>query len=291
MVLEPWPRVGHAENVMETEMEPLVYAPVRFDGEMWDRRAEPRAASAGAAPTELRIVTWNAWFGGYRFEARVAALLAELARRGPDVIALQEVTTPLLAAILGEAWVRAAYQVSELDVLGYDVALLSRVPIVRLTSVPLPTGMGRRLLVARLACGLDVATVHLESTSACAEERAAQLRIVQPFLAREGEDAVLVGDMNFEPGAPLETAALDPSFVDVWPLLRPGEPGWSVDSERNPMRWDARPGKPSQKRIDRVFARARRWRPEAIELIGTSPIEPRTFISDHFGLEAVLRAR
>jgi len=276
------------------ELEPLTYAPIRFDGEIWDRRAEagaPGAATAGASPGELRIVTWNVWFGGYRFAARGAALLAELGRREPDVIALQEVTAPLLAAILGEPWVRAGYQVSEEHVLGYDVAVLSRAPIVRLTTLPLPSGMGRRLLVARLACGLDVATVHLESTGACAEERAAQLRIIQPFLAREGADAVLLGDMNFEPGAPLETAALDPSFVDVWPALRPGEPGWSVDSERNPMRWDARPGKPSQKRIDRVFARAGRWRPASIELIGTSPIEPRTFISDHFGLEVVLRAR
>jgi endonuclease/exonuclease/phosphatase family metal-dependent hydrolase len=43
-------------------------------------------------------------------------------------------------------------------------------------------------------------------------------------------------------------------------------------------------------RIDRVFARSRRWRPEAIELVGTAPIDRAgTFVSDHFGLEVTLR--
>lgn len=268
-----------------------MYPAARFDGVMWDREARAEAAAEPAAAIDrLKIVTWNVWFAGYRFEQRAAALLAELGRRRADVIALQEVTHPLLVAILDEPWVRAAYEISELHVLGYDVAVLSRVPIVRLTTLELPTGMGRRLLVARLACGLDVATVHLESTIGCARERAEQLRIIQPFLAREGEDTVLVGDMNFEPGAPLESAALDPEFIDVWPALRPQEPGWSIDSERNSMLLNMR-AKPSQKRIDRVFARTRRWRPAAIELLGTAPIDDAgTFVSDHFGLEVELRA-
>jgi endonuclease/exonuclease/phosphatase family metal-dependent hydrolase len=206
------------------------------------------------------------------------------------VIALQEVTAPLLAAIHDEPWVRDAYQVSDLDVLGYDVVVLSRVPIVRMTTLPLPTEMGRRLAVARLACGLDLATIHLESISESAPTRAAQLRIIQPFLAGQSEDVVLVGDMNFEPDAPLENAVLDPSFVDVWPVLRPDDPGDTVDSERNPMRAQVR-GKTSRKRIDRVFARTRCWQPTAIELFGTDPFDASdTFVSDHFGLKIVLRA-
>jgi tyrosyl-DNA phosphodiesterase 2 len=207
------------------------------------------------------------------------------------VIALQEVTAPLLAAIHDEPWVRAGYQVSELDVLGYDVIVLARVPIAEMRMLRLPTEMGRRLLVARLACGLDVATVHLESMRESDAQRAEQLRIIQPVLARESEDVVFLGDMNFEPDAPLENAELDPSFVDAWPLLRPDDPGYSVDSERNPMRRRVL-GKETKKRIDRVFARTRRWRPEAIELLGTAPIDGAdTFVSDHFGLEILLRVR
>ena len=284
-------------------MEQLqTYAPARFDGELWDRGARGEgagvaaaggavaggAAGAAAAPAELCIVTWNVWFGPYRFRQRAQALLAELGRRRPDVIALQEVTAPLLAAIHAEPWVREAYQVSELDLLGYDVMVLARAPIAELATLALPSEMGRRLLVARLACGLDVATVHLESTAGCAPQRVEQLGIIQPLLAG-GQDVLLVGDMNFAPDAPRESAALDPGWVDVWPALRPDDPGYSIDSERNTMRLAA--SRPSKKRIDRVFARTQRFRAASIELIGTQPIDAEgTFVSDHFGLEVVLRA-
>lgn len=139
--------------------------------------------------------------------------------------------------------------------------------------------------MARLACGLDVATVHLESLDAFAEARAAQLRVIQPALAAASEDVVVVGDFNFDAEAAIETAALDPSFVDVWPALRPDEPGYSVDPERNAMRLPSA-GVPARRRIDRALVRAARWRPEAIEPIGTLPIDgDGTFVSDHFGLE------
>jgi len=224
------------------------------------------------------------------FDERRESLLAELQRRGPDVIALQEVTKELLVALLEAPWVRAAYQVSEPDVFGYDVVILSRLPIRRMARLALPTAMGRRLLVAELACGLTVATIHLESTREEAAARAAQLRIIQPFLAQRYDNAVLVGDMNFQPGDPLENAALDPAFVDVWPLLRPDEPGYTVDTEVNLMRSQVR-STPAQRRIDRVLAHSSRWRARSIELVGTQAIDDAgTFTSDHFGLEAAFTA-
>ena len=266
-------------------MELFTFAPVRFAAGAWEVAPRP----VPGPPVDLRVITWNVWFGGHMFEERCEALLAELERRRADVIALQEVTPALLAALFEAPWVRAAYQVSELEVLGYDVLVLSRVPVLRMMTLPLPTEMGRRLVVARLACGLDVGTIHLESTSECAAERAAQLRIIQPHLAGVSEDVVLAGDMNFRPEALLENAALDPSFVDVWPVLHPGDPGYTVDSERNAMLFQVA-SRVIRKRIDRVFARTRRWRAEAIELLGTEPIdEAGTFMSDHFGLEVVLR--
>jgi tyrosyl-DNA phosphodiesterase 2 len=272
---------------MELDLELETYTPFELAGGKWERCA----AAPAAEPIDLRIVTWNVWFGAHKFRARGRALLAELERRQADVIALQEVTPPLLAAIHDAPWVRAGYLVSEQGLAGYDVVVLSRVPVVELAALELPSRMGRRLLVARLACGLDVATVHLESLRENAAARAQQLQIIQPLLVSRSEDAVLLGDMNFEPDAPLEARALDRSFVDVWPLLRPAEPGFSVDSERNPMRLASRGGE-TRKRIDRVFARTRRWRPSSIELLGTDPIDDAgTFISDHFGLEVELRAQ
>jgi endonuclease/exonuclease/phosphatase family metal-dependent hydrolase len=282
------------EELACTQLSPQAF----LDGE-WTAAA-PAAASAA---TSLQLVTWNTWFSGHMFEERTAALLDELARRHPDVIALQEVTEPLLKALRDAPWVQRSYQLSELEVRSYDVVILSRHPIRRLTTLELPTSMSRRLLVAELACGLCVATVHLESTAGFAQSRAEQLAIIQPYLARD-PDVVLVGDMNFQPGAAVEEAALDPSFVDVWPRLRPADPGYTVDTAVNTMRLMA-DSRAIQKRIDRVFLRSPRWRASAIDLLGTTPLphdeafisdpsidllgttplpHDETFISDHFGL-------
>ncbi|MCW5806500.1 MAG: endonuclease/exonuclease/phosphatase family protein [Deltaproteobacteria bacterium] len=251
---------------------------------MWVPADDP-AASAPAAP--LRIATWNVWFGEHRFRRRGRALLDELRRRAPDVIALQEVTAPLLDALLDEPWVRARYRISDVEMVqAYDVALLSRVPVRRTISRDLPSDMGRRLLAAELACGLVVGCVHLESMREYARARSAQLRIVQAELRALGRDTVLVGDMNFAPEDELETAAIDPEVTDVWAALHPGEPGWSVDGVRNVMRAWVK-GNPAQKRIDRVFLRGARTA-TSIELLGTSPLDADTFVSDHFGLEVAL---
>lgn len=269
-----------------TPIDRFTFAPQRFTAGGWD---DAPVVDRGA-PVDVRLLTWNVWFGGHMFDERREALLAELQRRHADVIALQEVTKELLVALLEAPWIRAAYQVSELDVFGYDVVLLSRLPIRRMARLALPTDMGRRLLVAELACGLTVATVHLESTREEAAARAAQLKLIQPFLAQRYEDVVLVGDMNFQPGDPLETAALDPAFVDIWPVLRSGEPGYTVDTDINTMRSQVR-STPVRKRIDRMLARSSRWRPRSIELIGTLPIDATgTFTSDHFGLETAFTA-
>jgi endonuclease/exonuclease/phosphatase family metal-dependent hydrolase len=253
--------------------------------------AAPRPAPE--PPGELRVLTWNVWFGRHMFEERCAALLDDLVRRKPDVIALQEVTPELLRDLCEAPWVRAQYQLSDVELWqGYDVVLLSRRPIRRVSTLELPTRMGRKLLVAELACGLVVATVHLESMKESTVWRATQLRLILSHLAELAEDVVLVGDMNFQPSDEAETAVLvaDPSFVDVWPALRPAAPGYTADSEANPMRYALKP-KLARKRIDRVLLRATRWRPAAIELVGTEPIDAEgTFTSDHFGLEATLAA-
>jgi endonuclease/exonuclease/phosphatase family metal-dependent hydrolase len=248
---------------------------------------DARRGTPGKAAEELRLITWNVWFGSHMFEERRDALFTELERRRPDVVALQEVTHELYDELLLEQWLRTRYRISPRPLYGYDVAILSRRPIEKMFEIELPTAMGRRLLVAELA-GLTVATVHLESTAEEAAARAAQLGIIQPALAAFAADTVLVGDMNFEPGAPAETAALDPAFVDAWAALHPGEPGYTVDTDVNTMRFDVKSA-PSHKRIDRVFVRSPRWQPRSIELIGTRPIDATgTFTSDHFGLEAVL---
>jgi endonuclease/exonuclease/phosphatase family metal-dependent hydrolase len=270
-------------------IERFTSAPQAFTDGHWDDVAH--VPQGDRVDVDVRLVTWNVWFGGHMFDERRDALFAELARRRADVIALQEVTQDLLDALLEQPWVRADYQVSELVVFSYDVVILSRLPIRRIAKLELPTSMGRRLIIAELACGLTIASVHLESTREEARARAAQLRIIQPMLAERYADVALVGDMNFAPTDKLENAALDPSFVDVWPALHPGAPGYTIDTDINTMRIQIK-STPSHKRIDRVFLRSAHWHAGAIELIGTEPIGvDGTFISDHFGLEARLTAR
>jgi len=247
------------------------------------------ARAPATPPASVRIVTWNAWFGDFMFDERRTALLAELSRRRPDVIALQEVTPELLASLTDEPWIRAAYKLTDVELWQrYDIVMLSRLPVAQVRSVELPTQMGRRLLVVELACGLAVASVHLESMKESTRARAEQLRVIQPLLASLGADSALVGDMNFKPADRVETAALDASFTDIWPALHPSDPGYTADSEANTMRYALKPTL-SQKRIDRVFLRGTTWRATSIELVGTQPIDDDgTFVSDHFGLEVAL---
>jgi tyrosyl-DNA phosphodiesterase 2 len=233
----------------------------------------------------VRVLTWNVWFGSYMFDERADAVIAEIARRRPEVVALQEVTPPLRERLTTEL---AGYELHGADNgVAYDVALLTRVGVDAVTSLALPTRMGRRLLTARLANGLVVATIHLESTAPCVEERATQLQLIGPALIAAGDDVVLVGDMNFDDAAVIEPRALDASLVDVWPTLH-RDPGFTVDSTINTMR-GALVGE-ARKRIDRAFLRGNGWRASSIELVGTNPIDDTgTFASDHFGLALELR--
>lgn len=268
-----------------------------FHGGSWLPRSASSPAGgatpAAAAPprSQLTLLTWNVWFGRHRFRERTAALLDEITWRAPDVIALQEVTEELLELLLAHPHIRAFYQLSDADgstFERYGVLLLTKIPFVSTSLLPLPSQMGRRLLVGQLPDGLAIATVHLESTSACTSERIAQLRIIQPLLAAEFSDVVLMGDMNFAPESAAETAALDPSFVDAWLSNRFTDPGYTVDVARNDLRRRTDDA-PTQRRIDRVFVRSARWRTEEISLTGVSPIDGHgTFTSDHFGLEALL---
>jgi tyrosyl-DNA phosphodiesterase 2 len=263
-----------------------------------DAKAAASGAARSSSSSPLTLLTWNVWFGQHKFEHRTAALLDELAWRAPDVIALQEVTEELLEILVAHPHLRATYQLTDIDTSTFDnrshygVLLLSKVPFARAGLVHLPSQMGRRLLVAELTNGLCVATVHLESMKPHDAARAEQLELAQRFLAGYSDDVVLMGDMNFSPGAPREDAVRDASFLDAWAELHPLEPGYSVDSQRNDLRRRTGGGEHVQKRIDRVFVRSARWQAQAISLTGTSPIDTSgTFVSDHFGLETVLEPR
>jgi endonuclease/exonuclease/phosphatase family metal-dependent hydrolase len=228
----------------------------------------------------VQLLTWNVYFGGHMFEERRAGLIQELARRRPDVIALQEVTTEHLEA-LGEL---VGYTLSASDHIatGYGVVILARVPIIGVRETDLPSEMGRTLLAVELATGVMVATAHLESQDEH-ERRIEQIEVIQRRLASR-DRVIWCGDFNLKPESP-EQDAIHTTWIDAWASLR-DEPGYTVDTDLNTMRYQLK-DKPTHKRIDRVLSRGMTAR--AIELVGTEPIDvDGTFVSDHFGLLATL---
>lgn len=238
----------------------------------------------------MRVVTWNVWFGEWERERRWQALWATIATRRPDVICLQEVMPEHLDGPELRRLRDAGWWVSDEHLLHYDALLLTQLPVAEHERLSLPSVMGRRLVLARLATtpAITIATVHLESTDRMTAPRCRQLADIHARLAREPNDVLLVGDMNFPAGDRPEAAQL-PDWRDVWADLHPGDPGYTVDSKKNFMRALMKPGT-KQARIDRVFHRGGLWRPTEILRLGTRslPGDPTLYISDHFGLEVDL---
>jgi len=257
---------------------------------------------AGVGPTEpdrhsLGVLTFNLWFGEYRWEERIAAVLRLIERHRPDVIGLQEVTPENLERILADDWVRRRYRVSDATgetVQPHGVLLLSAVPLGSLALCHLPTEKDRKLLLAELetTCGpLYVGTVHLESSPASTGMRLEQLDRVLPVL-HGAEQALLMGDLNFDPADRGEQSRIEPGFTDLWQALRREDPGHTVDSERNAMRYMHKQLS-KRARFDRILLRSKGavWRPISVDLIGTeaiAPEHPEVYPSDHFGLVGVV---
>ena len=254
-----------------------------------------RAAAHGADLAQLSVLTLNTWFEPVHQAQRHAGLLAALEASDADVMCLQEVTPELFARLESADWVResCALAISPSVHTGYGVAILSRLPVERAWELPLSSMMNRALLAIELRTWgerLTVASAHFESTRELRASRINQLHEV--FSALEGHaPALLTGDFNFDPSEP-EEHALEPSFVDVWPLLRGADaPGYTEDTSRNSMR-RAHHGVDKHVRYDRILARlGARWSPSEVQLFGTAPIAEGVFLSDHFGVRARFRRR
>lgn len=243
--------------------------------------------------THLTVATYNIWFNELHRQRRYQAIAELLSRERPDVMVFQEVTDAALDVFGEQAWIRQGYR--RAAVVGdhtYGMLMLSRLPVQDCTYTRLPTRLSRGYLTARFTVNgrdLVIGCVHLESGKAARAMRARQLSRL--FRAVAGNpDVVLLGDFNLRD---TEDDALDPTYQDVWPSLRPGEPGFTEDTSINLMRYDMK-NKHRHVRFDRVLVKGQAWRPEGIRLLGLEPIAPslpRIFPSDHFGVLCRLEAR
>jgi tyrosyl-DNA phosphodiesterase 2 len=207
----------------------------------------------------------------------------------------QEVTPDALEILLAHPWVRehCSYAaVTDHGVGNYGMLLLSRLPVRCVGYSRLPSRMSRGFLQAEVIVGgtrTVVCSIHLDSSKASARLRSRQLRRLYRAL-RSVDDAVVLGDFNMRDA---ENEQIVAPFVDVWPALRPYEPGYTEDTSINLMRLDNR-NKQRHVRFDRVLLKGPEWSAASIDLLGTEPLSgalARIFPSDHFGVRCRLVRR
>lgn len=280
------------------ELSPLsVY---RFDAGTQAWTSAPGPVPEGELPSALTVVTYNVLLsrpGEDHLDTprRTHDLLQLLQRTQADVIALEEMTPPVLAEVLAQPWVREAYRASDSPagetVTPYGLLLLSRVPLVRLSQHRFTRD--KRILIGELdtAAGpLAVAVLHLMSDMA---DGAAILRaqhldvllhgILGPPERPDAPDWLVMGDFNFGDDGPQERFA-EVQLVDLWPTLHPGVPGLTFDPKRNRLAAITSASGRSR-RLDRILLRSAHsaWTARDISLLGED--DPP---SDHFGLRCRL---
>jgi tyrosyl-DNA phosphodiesterase 2 len=254
--------------------------------------------AGGVADVEresLTVTTFNVWFSEYYAQDRFQAIARLLSRNPPDVMVFQEVTPEALEVFLTQPWIRVRYRRAEITGAGvgnYGMLMLSRLPLGRVTYTRLPTHLDRGFLTAQLIVNgrpLVITAIHLESGKAASALRARQLGRVFGSL-RRAENAIVMGDFNMRD---TENAIITAAYRDVWPALRPDEPGFTEDTSINHMRFDSK-SKHRHVRFDRVLLKGDCWAATEIDLLGTEPIAaelPRVFPSDHFGVRCRFEPR
>ena len=261
--------------------------------------------------TRVRLVTWNVWarFGPWRERQR--ALAHVLRGLAPDLVALEETWNApdgSLAEALSPALDLPHRAEAGAWPMGDGVtsgcALLSRWPIARTESRPLPGAEGDPVgstLVAEVdgprgSLQLVVAILTWRPHhSHVRQEQVRALAGVVRDLGRHAGPTVLCGDFNAPPDADeirmLTGRAAAPvpglAFQDAWEVAGTGDGvTWS---NANP--WAA-PALLPDRRIDYVFSawprRGGAGHPVRCELVGREPVDG-VVPSDHYGVLAELR--
>ena len=200
------------------------------------KRQRGAAAAPIAAPTELKLLTWNVWFDKTRINSRSSRVFELLRLYDADVVCLQEVTPKFVELLLSQPWACERYAFSTTDcseppwesntlaggVSPYGVLMLVAKEFCPAFFVlPLPTDMDRTLLLADFRPANEAAaeseagavpgappplnmligTVHLESMAA-RSTRAEQLGVCAAALKERApwgaRPSILAGDFNFD---------------------------------------------------------------------------------------------
>uniref|UniRef100_A0A7S1PS45 Endonuclease/exonuclease/phosphatase domain-containing protein n=1 Tax=Neobodo designis TaxID=312471 RepID=A0A7S1PS45_NEODS len=312
-------------------MEPVSNLTVRrWDGAAWSTAVpEPEAATPPAPPASLRLATLNIladcfpWFVKLATPPaeRIAAAVECIAQCDADVLGLNEVTPGILATLLADARVRAAYRTThvpeDISAAGakHACVVLSKVPlagawhfpaiseaVVDKNQEPVKFGQQRLPVVVRLAdSGIEVAAIHTMAyqRGETRRLRAEQIAHIVAALRTRGRPFAVMGDMNLHDAAE-DACVVANDMLDVWAETHPtgvraGAPGYdeaaagyTFDAQVNTMIRHYIPGETRRMRLDRILvSRGFPLRPAGpCRLWADEPVDAKRdiFVSDHFGL-------
>ncbi|MEU9603034.1 RNA repair domain-containing protein [Streptomyces sp. NPDC048057] len=278
-----WDRASGTDRIDATDAG-RVREPRRLRPPFFEPRPVPD--SQGHTRSDLRVLTWNTLWDRYDphlldTARRRPLLLDALRAADADVIALQEVQSPLYDLLRDADWPGAGYTLApgrrEAD--EYGLLLLSRLPVREAGLHVLGPHKAVAAIVVETGDGpLTVAVTHLTSDHSPEGPalRASQLAsLAEGFATVEG-DLILMGDFNDATDAPEKALSLQDAFPDG--------PA-TFDPRANPLAaLSSTTGRPG--RLDRVLLRGRP-RATRADLLGATPVND-LFVSDHFGVAVSL---
>jgi endonuclease/exonuclease/phosphatase family metal-dependent hydrolase len=257
----------------------------------------------------LRILTLNIWNRMGPWDERIELIRAGIRELSPDLVGLQEVIDNAgrtqaqdIAAGLGY---ETAFGVAHDHGggVGFGNAVLSRWPIARTVTFPLPTGdtdEHRSLLFAEIASphgAIPFFVTHLNWKFHHGYAREQQVQAIAEHVKAEapiaGLPPVLVGDFNAEPEAAeirflkglQSLSGKSTFFADCFALAGVG-PGFTFDATRNPH---AASTHEYPRRIDYVFVRGPdqkvRGKPLSARVV-LEAVHGGVAATDHYGVYA-----
>jgi tyrosyl-DNA phosphodiesterase 2 len=222
-----------------------------FEKGAWTRSAKTDAAHSGERQPHFVLLSFNVWFSQHRQHSRAEGLLRIIRSENADAVCLQEATSRFLKVLLADEFVRATYRVSSTadqfqelnEAIGYDSFMLCKPWCAgELHRYRLASKFARCVYINKTPHDFAVATIHLESLEENVRNRAMQMEQIYALLEElgVGDKTFFCGDLNH--CKTLGEDHLRPSSIDVWPLLHPGDDGWTENEKVNLM-LASKPGK------------------------------------------------
>jgi endonuclease/exonuclease/phosphatase family metal-dependent hydrolase len=208
------------------------------------------APPVSTALDRLRVMSWNVRMGmNLAGSMNVDAQVALMADSGAHVIVLQEVTITSgadlpalyesgLETLTGQQWNAVWAPAPRPSTTTPEGNLiLTMLPIVSSSTLSIdsapsdPTWLDSKRSAAQVEIVVNEQPVHVFGTHLAldAAQRASQLETLRTWISGFPAPRLIGGDFNMVEGEP-EYLTMAGSFADVWPMLAPGDQGFTMDS-------------------------------------------------------------